>query len=242
MQDFLSRMPDTCRVFTRNGRRAVTLAAGGQYDAVRVSSEAGGRPLVRYEQTVRGGDHDWLARSAGTRDSGSTGGGSSAGPAAYERPGGISGSGVPAHFGEGECFAFRKGKCRRGDGCRFWHSSIGGNTGGSGGGWAAAGGGGAGAGGVAGGSGGSGVQKVCFDFQRGHCGRGDACGYAHTMDQPVCLLFRGAACNFAHTTSGVSGSGGGGGGGGGDGGGGGGGGRRDLHSSTSYLNLSRFYH
>lgn len=85
------------------------------------------------------------------------------------------------------CFAFQRGECTRGDGCRFSHSEDGSapparHTG----------------------------RGLCFSFQRGVCGRGDSCRFSHEIGEParfaggVCYAWqrgeckRGNSCHFSH--------------------------------------------
>jgi len=80
--------------------------------------------------------------------------------------------------GRGVCFDFQKGRCNRGDQCRFAHEGDGGGGGFGGGGF---GGGGDFGGGGYGGFGGGRPRGVCYDFQKGQCTRGDGCRFAHEM-------------------------------------------------------------
>lgn len=110
------------------------------------------------------------------------------------------------------CFAFEKGECTRGDGCRFDHIS----------------------------SGNSRSERterrerddkkstICFAFQKGDCDRGDSCRFDHVSDNnvggdrrsrkddtrgekksDVCFAFqkgecdRGDSCRFSHSSGGT---------------------------------------
>ena len=83
------------------------------------------------------------------------------------------------------CYAFQKGNCDRGAGCRFAHGGGGGGGGGYGG---RGGGGGYGGGGSYGGRGGGGGGRgggggggggACYAYQKGNCDRGAGCRFSH---------------------------------------------------------------
>jgi hypothetical protein len=96
--------------------------------------------------------------------------------------------------GGGVCFDFTKGRCMRGDGCRFSHdlalasSALAASKGG-----------------------------VCFDFTKGVCNRGDTCRFSHELpaagtqvkSSGVCFDFtrgmctRGDSCRFSHDMNAV---------------------------------------
>lgn len=86
--------------------------------------------------------------------------------------------------GKPECGDWKRGRCDRGDSCRFAHVGAGGGSGG----------------------GGGGGGDECGDFKRGKCNRGDACRFAHVKPTQPCRDFeqgkctRGDTCKFVHNT------------------------------------------
>jgi cleavage and polyadenylation specificity factor subunit 4 len=100
------------------------------------------------------------------------------------------------------CYAFQKGECTRGDGCRFAHGDGGGGGGGGG------------------SFGGGGGNPPCYAFQKGECTRGDACRFSHDPNAaaPVksgapcyavqkCECSRGDGCRFSHDAGAAAGGG-----------------------------------
>lgn len=91
-------------------------------------------------------------------------------------------------FTQGVCFEFQKGRCSRGDGCRFSHATNSSSSSHSN---------------------SHGTQGVCYEFQKGNCLRGDNCRYLHVggfkdRGPSVCFSFRdtgycdrGDTCRFA---------------------------------------------
>ena len=108
--------------------------------------------------------------------------------------GGMNMGGGVGDDGGGVCFDFTKGRCMRGDGCRFSHdlalasSALAASKGG-----------------------------VCFDYTKGVCNRGDTCRFSHELpvagtqvkSSGVCFDFtrgmctRGESCRFSHDMNAV---------------------------------------
>ncbi|KAG0613972.1 hypothetical protein M758_6G142000 [Ceratodon purpureus] len=146
-------------------------ADGGRGDATKAPSGDGGaawgedRGLASHTES---GDHVWSATANAANGTGGWG--------SSDRDNGCSQKDEKT---QGVCYAFQRGDCPNGDGCRFLHKKQDERP-----------------------------RGVCYSFQRGDCSNGDSCRFLHEKQEEkprgVCYAFQrgdcsnGDSCRFLH--------------------------------------------